>query len=283
MSNRSLTALALVAVVSTSVSARADDGRTVAVVVASQVNASEDEAASTAASLETVLEERGETLTPWAKSRPLLPAEGLPADCLTVPSCIRDLGRTLGADELLFLSVVRVGSSVQVDVSWASATSGESAVRARVALSGFDSSAQTGAFRAEADRILPELRRAATAPQPTIAATTTDAEIPARSRHLTRGVWIAGGIGAAALVGAGALGLYTRDLYKDCERSENCDNAELDDVDRTALLADVLLFGGIAAGVTAAVLYYRSGDEPERTVAIEPTPGGLSLGYRARF
>jgi len=268
--------------------ASADDGRRIAVVVASQVNASAEEASATAAALEHVLEERGETVTPWAQSSARLPVEGLPADCLTVPSCIRDLGQTLGAEELLFLSVVRVGASVQVDVSWASASSGESAVRARVALSSFESTAQDAAFRAEADRILPRQRGPEARPTPQGATTgaTPAVEVsnePSTGRHLTQGVWIAGGIGTAAFVGATALGLYTRSLYKDCMDSNNCDNAELDDVDRTALMADVLLVGSIAAGATAAVLYYRSDRERPPAVTIAPTRGGMSIGVRAHF
>ena len=257
-------------------SAVAEPARRVAVVVASQVNTSADDSALVARSLEQVLADRGETLVPWAESHPKLPSDGLPPDCLTNSKCIRDLGKSLGADDLLFLAIVRVGSSIQVDLSWASTAAGLAAVRARIALEAFDDSA-TDVFRGKIQQILPRTPPAA------VAAPTKAAPAPA-PRKITRGVWIAGGISVAALLGATSLGLYAGSLYGDCdENADSCSHGELDDIDRTALLGDTLLVGGLAAGITAAVLYYRSSERSRPPLTLQHVPGGVGLGYHARF
>jgi TolB-like protein len=92
---------------------------------------------------------------------------------------------------------------------------------------------------------------------------------PATGRRVTTGVSVAGGIAVAALVGGsvfGAQALSTeRELRNvrdgDCAGGPPCpvDPARVDALERQRDIADVMFATAIVAGVTAGVLYWRSG------------------------
>src|ERR1700742_975766 len=58
--------------------------------------------------------------------RRLLPADGLPPDCVTTPSCTADVAKRTNAQQLLFVVMVDSGSggSIQVDATWVDPATG---------------------------------------------------------------------------------------------------------------------------------------------------------------
>src|SRR4029079_4043632 len=52
--------------------------------------------------------------------RRLLPAEGLPPDCVTTPACTAEVGKRTKATQLLFIVMVDsgAGGTIQVDSTW---------------------------------------------------------------------------------------------------------------------------------------------------------------------
>src|SRR6185503_7821008 len=68
--------------------------------------------------------------------RRLLPADGVAADCVVVPSCVSDVTNRLSVDQLLFLAIVDTGSggAIQIDTTWVDPQSGHSASRPSIAI-----------------------------------------------------------------------------------------------------------------------------------------------------
>jgi hypothetical protein len=221
-----------------------------------------------------------------------LPPDGLPDECVADAACRNDLGRRLDADELLLLVVVKIGDTLQVDTTWADVASGRVASRPRIELPGLDGAREV--FAGEAERLLPHLvdRGGKDGDGETKIVVVTP-ETPAKKggRHLTTGSWIAGGVGAAALIGGTVFALSARTkhdgLVADGCRSMPCDEDRIDSLSNHALAAD-LLFGVAATGaVTALVLYLRSdsGTEPAPPppVAVRAGPGSIGLVVGGRF
>ncbi|WP_428268285.1 hypothetical protein [Haliangium sp.] len=227
-----------------------------------------------------------------------LPPEGMPETCVADAACQRDLARRLEADQLLLLAVVRVGTRVQIDITWVDPASGRTASRDRVRLE--DGAAVAEVFEAAAAALLPDAApRPEAAPAAVVAAPARAPEppLPPPRRHLTTGVWIAAGVGVAALatgavVGGDAWRRY-RDLDEDGCGQRPCALADIEAVDDRALAADALVLVGVVAGATAAILYWRSGSAREPTAArarpdpvhlsISPRAGGLQVGLGGRF
>lgn len=97
-------------------------------------------------------------------------------------------------------------------------------------------------------------------------------------------------VGAAAAIGGGVCGGLALSANSDFEdATEREDQIRLkDDVDRFALLADVLVGAGVAFAVTGVVLMIVGGssdDDEQAPVAVAPSvgPGGAALHLRASF
>src|SRR4051794_24873003 len=60
-----------------------------------------------------------------------LPADGVPPDCATNPTCTADVAKRTGAQQLLFVVMVDsgAGGSVQIDTTWVEPETGKSASR----------------------------------------------------------------------------------------------------------------------------------------------------------
>ena len=58
-----------------------------------------------------------------------LPDAGLPDDCVAQPACISQIGARLEVDELLFLVIVQVGHTIQIDATWADVATGKTVAR----------------------------------------------------------------------------------------------------------------------------------------------------------
>jgi hypothetical protein len=106
-------------------------------------------------------------------------------------------------------------------------------------------------------------------------------------RRITTGVWIAGGIGVAALVGGTVFGIQalgTQSDLEECQVDPDC-SVNDSDIDGLALqrdLSDVMFVTAVAAGVTAGILYWRSGKTGTR-VDVAATPAGTAITFSTRF
>jgi hypothetical protein len=206
-----------------------------------------------------------------------LPAGGLPEDCVASPKCIAEIGRRLEADQLLFLVIVQVGHTIQIDSTWADVETGKTVARPMVKL---DDDARAGKiFAAAAQSLLPD---APLRPIKTLVITQPggggDTTTP---RHMTTTTWITGGVAVVGLSAAIGLGLSTRSNFNHCNSYElACSDDDIASVHNSAIVADLAGAVGLAAGVATAVLYWQSGGE---TIAVTPTPGGAAVSVGGRF
>jgi hypothetical protein len=218
-----------------------------------------------------------------------LPEQGVADNCVVDKACIADVAQRLSADQILFLVVVKVGSRIQVDSTWADPATGTTVSRAAVVIEGGqDAEAR---FAAAATNLMPDAAlRPAPPPEPEKpdgGVTGPGPDGPTmvmreRPRRMTTGVWVAAGVGGAALAGAVTFTLLTRNDYKDCEDSGTCSDDQLDTIDRKALTADVLWGAAVVSGATAAFLYWKSGGQIEQvpaegTIGLRPGPGAIGL------
>ncbi|MBK9033518.1 MAG: hypothetical protein IPL61_20000 [Myxococcales bacterium] len=208
-----------------------------------------------------------------------LPAEGVPDDCVAEAACIASLAHRLDATELLFLAIVQVGTTVQIDATWASAATGETRSRPRIDL---EADARAGeVFAAAAERLLPHVEHRsavviAPPPRPT-----------EPRRRMTTATWALGGGAVAALAGSVGLGLSARATYQRCDSDpDRCDADDRAGLRTRAVVADVLGAGALVAGGAALVLYLRSAraDGPRPVQAwITPVRAGAMADVRVEF
>jgi hypothetical protein len=252
--------------------AAAQSPQRIGIVVTTAVNLDESEADELTAALGQALEQSlGVVVTAGAETRRRLPREGLPAGCVGEAACRADLGQRLDADELLMTVVARVGDRIQIDITWVDVASGKVASRPAIVLEG-DADRATVLHNA-GSILLPHIQPVPPADE--AGQGKADAPPPRSERRMTTAVWIAGGVGAAALAGALGFGYrsYTID-DKGC--TADCDSAQ-DDLRLSNTLADGLAVVGVAAGVTALVLYLNS-EEPVPSASSERA--GAARGKR---
>ena len=221
-----------------------------------------------------------------------LPEEGLADRCVVDKACIADVAQRLSADQLLLLVVVKVGSRVQVDSTWADAATGKTVSRPAVVIDG-GQEAQAEFARAAAN-LMPD---AAPRPDAPVVAppSSGDAGLDGptfitrpRPRRMTTPAWVAVGVGGAALAGAVTFTLLTRSAYQDCEGIV-CSDDRLDSIENKALAADILWGTAAVSGAAAGLFYWMSGGQMEQVpigggvgVGVGPGPGtvGLAIGGR---
>jgi hypothetical protein len=92
---------------------------------------------------------------------------------------------------------------------------------------------------------------------------------PAAGHPIPTLSWVLGGVGVAGAAGFVGLGLSSRALEQDLERSCSpfCSESQIETVKQRALLANVSLGIGLGSLAAAAVVYFLSTPEP----AAEPT------------
>ena len=97
---------------------------------------------------------------------------------------------------------------------------------------------------------------------------------PRAGRSVPTLSWVLGGVGVAGVAGFVGLGLSSRALEQELERScsPSCTDSQIDSVQQRAVLANVSLGVGLGSLAAAAVVYFLSAPKP----AAEPTVG-LSL------
>jgi hypothetical protein len=219
-----------------------------------------------------------------------LPEEGVADNCVVDKACMADIAQRLSADQILFLVVVKVGSRVQVDSTWADPATGKTVSRSAVVIEGGQDAEER--FAAAATNLMPDAAlRPAPPPEPKMPDSgsvrpgrpeSLTLETRQRPRRMTTGAWVAAGIGGAALAGAVTFTLLTRSDYKDCDASRSCSDDRLDSIDHKALAADLLWGGALVSGAAAAFLYWRSGGQLEQipaggAIGLRPGPGAIGV------
>jgi len=109
----------------------------------------------------------------------------------------------------------------------------------------------------------------------------------ARSRPAPAGVWVLGGVGAAAVTGGVLLWAVGRSehgtLYATCGATHDCDESAVDRA-RSKLVAGDILFGVGLAAVGAAVWWgITTSSAPRSPVAVQPVAGGALVSWQATF
>lgn len=286
-------AVALLALTATATASAAEPearASRVGVVVSTRVNVTVDEADALADKLGAALRKQliVDPIAGPEVTRRLAELK-MPEDCVAQPDCVSEVARRLDADELLFLVVVRVGTTVQIDSTWVQVASGRAVSRDAIIIQGDDPPEPVLAGAAQ--MLLPAAPRR----EPVAAGGGG-----ARGKHMTRGAWIAAGIGAAALIGGGVFGVAavqdSNELEHDmCDVSAEppCSPARVDALETKMLVADSLFAVAAVAGGTALWLYLRSdsggGGEPTAGPAAPPavsaivTPDVLGVSFSGRF
>jgi len=269
-------AAALVAVAATAGTAVAAPHR-VAVIPSVEVNVDASRAEALTGTLADAIRERLDTdAIGGSDVVRRLPEKGLPEDCVADARCIARIGARLEADQLLFMVIVQVGDTIQLDSTWADVATGKTIARPMIKL---DADARAGkAFAAAAQKLLPDTPLRPTSTNTVVIREGGETTTP---RHMSTTAWITGGVAVVGLgVGIG-LGLSTRSAFNHCNsRDFACSDDEISGIHDRALYADLVGGVGLAAGVATAVLYWRSGGE---TIAVAPTPGGAAVTVGGRF
>ncbi len=261
--------------------ARAEGVSRVGVVVATRVNVTEGEADALASALADALRDRLVTdAVAGAEARRRLPPGGVEEDCVARAACVSDIAERLGADQVLFLVVVRIGPRVQIDSTWARPSTGQVVSRAAMVIEDGKRGAPE-VFGAAARRLLPD-----TEPRTVHAAVVLPQRT--RGRHVTRGTMIAGAASVVALAGGIGLALAARSDYDDLE-ADGCDqtacagvDGRVDSMEHKALAADVLFGASAVAAGVAVFLYLGSGAE-HAPVTVSADPDGAHVWLEKHF
>jgi hypothetical protein len=214
--------------------------------------------------------------------RRLLPADGVPPDCVTSAECATDVARRTGAAQLLFVVMVDSGGSgtVQIDTTWVEPATGRSAARPAIDLASTADPQAT--FAASAPLLLPEAKPR---PKPSTGSTGSPAlgarMTEGKPHHFTTASLVTGG---AAVVGLGAgvaFGLSTRSKYRACETAVTCTSGQRDAIRRNGLIADAGFVVAIGAAIATGILYATSAEEPR--LVVSPSPDGVAVSAFGRF
>lgn len=211
-----------------------------------------------------------------------LPADGLPADCVTNPACTNNVAHRTGASQLLFVVMVDTGSggSIQIDTTWIDATTGKSASRPALDLTS-TSEAKTK-FASSAKILLPD---APVRPKPAngggglgVNTKMSDAE----PRHLTTAAKITAGVAVVGLGAGIAFGLTTRSRYNKCDGDPvNCTSSDKDSIRKLGLSADAGFLVATGCAIATVVMYATSAKESRLIVAPGPTADGNGAALTA--
>jgi hypothetical protein len=207
-----------------------------------------------------------------------LPATGLPDDCVSSPDCINDLASRLSADQLMFLSVVKVRDGYQVDATFIDVATGAVAARPRVQLADPDQAAAT--FKIQAVRYLPDAKVRDTGTS-TVIVKGNEAHRPIRPV-----VWAFGAGGLAAVATGVIVGLSAKSKYDSCDSGDRfCTDSEKDSIENRALIADIAMGVGVGCLVAATVFYFTTPLErpPELSPSVTPVAGGAVISFDGRF
>ena len=270
--SRTLTIAALALASALAPTPAAADDRAVAVIVAGRADVSNDAAAALAAELEKSLTTSGYQVALWSDNRARVGEVSV--DCMRQSECIARTLQAASATDLLFMSFKASGDVIEVDLWWANKGIPSAEPRPRVSITSVDEA--QAQFAQVSKRLIPSAVKT-----PATAASSAKASLGTT-------FWVSAALGGGALLTAGALGLYTRSRYGNCEddlaAGNACGAGELDSIDRTALAGDIALLGAIAALSTAAVIFVLHDDDPESLqISAFAGPTGAHVGLSGRF
>jgi hypothetical protein len=267
--------------------ARADVSR-VGIVVASRIKLSERDADAVAARLGDALRAQLEVdVVAGAAARRLLPAGGVPEDCVATPDCLRGVADRLRGDELLLLYMVRTGSRLQIGVTWSDPDIGVVINRTSLLLPALEGPEADQVLASAPSTLLPHA--SPRGQRLDVAASTQVAPPPPAGRRFTAPVVVAGSVAVASLAAGVGFAVAARADYNALE-DDGCARAacpaaqsRVDQMKRRALTADILLGTAAAAAATSAILYFFSSEEMPRSrveIGAAPGPGGgvVTLG-----
>jgi hypothetical protein len=202
----------------------------------------------------------------------------LPPDCVATPTCVSDVAKRTGANQLLFVVMVDTGGNgaVQIDSTWVDPVTLKSSSRPAIDVAVI-SEAKTK-FQAAATQLLPD---APVRPKPkTGIGGTMTKEVP---KHFTVKSYATAGLGIVGLGVGIAFSVRTRGLYKDCEEQMvPCSDSQKDKIRTNALIADIGYLAALGGAVATAILYATSGSE-SRLVVSPNAEGGGGVTYVGRF
>lgn len=261
--------------------AHGEQAARVAVVVTLSVNADAEQSARLSAALAQALEQElvVDAISGTDVDQKLV--AGVPDDCIADAECVRTLARTLDVEQLLLLTIVRVGERFKVSVSWGDGSDGRTLSRVTIDID-VEQQDPGPVFALYATRLLPDAK-----PRPEPPTTKPDAKpdtkpppaqgndpsasapvmppvgLRTQGRHMTTGAWIAAGASATFLATGLGFGLSARSVYAGlsndgCE-ARACADADIDKLTQRAATADIFLGAALVSGVAAALLYWRSG------------------------
>jgi hypothetical protein len=212
-----------------------------------------------------------------------LPADGLPTDCVSNPTCTADVAKRTGASQLLFVVMVGGGGgAVQIDTTWIEPSTGKRASRPAVDLTSSTDDSARSKFESVAHTLLPDaaVRRKPVAAPSKLSIDTKMTE--ATPRHFTTPSKVTAGVAGVGLVGWGALWLVTRSKYNTCsDKSYMCNGSERDSVRHWALAADVSFGVAVGAAIATSALWATSSEGPH--VIVTPTTEGIGASWVGRF
>ncbi len=284
----------------------------VALVVHPVVNVSEADSKPIVADLAAALRKRFDAeFVAGDAVRSKLPAN-LPEDCVSDAHCIGEVGDRVGADQLLFLVMVRVGTKIQINPTWAEIQSGRALPRDPVELD--DKGPSRASVMAEvAPSMIPRgslpLHASAVAKAPASGGgggVETKAENrlppvstsdPWRSGKTTDTdlytiAWGTAGVAAAALgVGValvlGGLADYNEQIELGCPLQDDPRGSCIAVTERFATrstVANLLLVGGGLAAATSVALFIAGAQQEEALAAsLVVSPDGVALTWGGRF
>jgi hypothetical protein len=203
--------------------------------------------------------------------RRLLPADGLPADCVANAQCVADVGKRTGAAQLLFVVMVDAGGAVQIDTTWVDPATNKQASRPAIDIAVL--SEAKARFASSATTLLPD---APVRPKPKTGGGIDGKMTKAVPRHFTTTSFITTGVAVAGLGLGIGFAIRTKGLYGDCDKPEApCDGTSREDKIRTsALIADLGFVAALGGAVATAILYATSGSESRLVVAPNAESGG---------
>lgn len=214
--------------------------------------------------------------------RRLLPAEGLPPDCVTTPACTAEVAQRTNAQQLLFVVMVDTGAggAIQVDTTWVDVASGRTATRPAIDLTNMVDAKQK--FAAAARDLLPD---AAVRTKPTntpivvgVQPTMTEG-VP---RHFTTPAKVTAAVGVVGLGAGIALGLSTRSRYIECDHDrDTCTDSDRNAIRQRGIAADIGYGIAIGGAIATIVLYATSAEAPR--VIVAPSSDGATVTAVGRF
>jgi hypothetical protein len=278
---------AAIAVLLAAGAAHADVSR-IGVVVASRGTLSEKEADWLAGRLGRSLEARLEVeVVAGVEARRRMPKGGVPKDCAAKLDCLREMAHRLRSDELLLLFIARSGSKVQIGVTWSDPDIAVGADRPPLVMPDLVGDDAERVLAAAPNLLLPHASPRWRRPKPDAGPEIALEAPPRFVRRVTVPVLVTGALALAAAGTGAGFAVVARAEYNELEADgchrDACGWADrrVDQMERRALVADILLGTAAAAAATSAILYFTTPRTVSRVeVGAAPSPGGavFSLG-----